>query len=126
MLDTHSISMVCMGILNHYIRFIANDNPVKNRCSTDPTWSAFLADAKNLSLYIPEDPKTVEDTKRWIDKYVGASLSLVIEADGGSMDFIYNNLHKWRIRRMHNRNLTQRLQHAIQALENKDRNETGI
>lgn len=126
LLDTQSLSMVCMGILNHYIRFIVKDDPVKSRCSNEPAWDAFLEDAKNLSLYIPADPKTIEDTKRWIDKYVGASLSLVIEADEGSMDFIYNNLHKWRIRRMHNRNLTQRLQRAIRALENKDGNKTGI
>lgn len=121
LLDTHSISMVCMGILNHYIRFIVKDNPVRGRCTNEPVWDAFLEDAENLSLYIPEDTKTVEDTKRWIDKYVGASLSLVIEADGGCMDFIYKNLYKWRIRRMRNRNLTKRLQQAIKTLEKEQK-----
>ena len=66
---------------------------------------------------MPDNPKTIEDTKRWLNKYVGASLSAVIESDGGSLDFIYDNLQKWQYKRQRNRNLTNRLMKETQKWE---------
>lgn len=120
LLETHSLSAVCMGILNHYLRFIIHDNPVKSRCSNDPTWDCFINDMDKLSLYVPDDPKTIEDTKRWLNKYIGASLSAVIEADGGSLDFIYENLPHWQCKRERNRNLTNRLIREYEKQEEKN------
>jgi len=109
LLETHSLSSVCIGILNQYLRFIKLDNSSKAKCSNDSVWDSFIGGMEKVSLYVPDSPKTIEDTKRWIDKYVGASLCAVIEADGGSLDFIYKNLPKWQRQRKRNRNLTNRL-----------------
>lgn len=109
LLETRDLSKVCMGILSQYLRFIQLDNPVKIKCSNDPVWDKFIGDMKKMSLYTPENPKNLDDTRRWIDKYVGASLSAIIEADGGSLDFIYKNLPKWKCRREKNSDLTNRL-----------------
>lgn len=117
LLETHSISTVCIGILRHYVRFVVPDNHVKSLCSSSPIWEAFINNMKDISLYVPDAPKNIEDTKRWVDKYVGASLSAIIEADGGSLEFIYNNLPKWRLKREQNRDLTRRLLEEI----NKER-----
>lgn len=117
LLETHSLSAVCIGILNQYVRFIEPDNPQKTRCSNTPIWNAFIGDMQKMSLYVPKNPKTIEDTKRWIDKYVGASLSAVIEADGGSMEFIYKNLPKWQTRREQNRELSNRLVKTLEKPE---------
>ena len=119
LLKTRSLAAVTTGILSQYIRFIIHDNPVKSRCSNEPTWDKFLGDAKKMSLYVPDNPKTLDDTKKWIDKCVGASLCAVIEADGGSLDFIYNNLPKWRIRRIKNRDLTERLERSLKLQKQK-------
>ena len=119
LLKTRSLTAVTTGILSQYMRFIIYDNPVKSRCSNEPTWDKFLGDAEKMSLYVPDNPKTLDDTKKWIDKCVGASLCAVIEADGGSLDFIYNNLPKWRIRRIKNRDLTERLERSLKLQKQK-------
>lgn len=117
LLETHSLSTVCIGILSHYLRFIVPDNSVRSRCSNDTVWDCFINDIKGISLYVPDSQKTIEDTKRWLNKYVGASLSAVIESDGGSLDFIYDNLQKWQCKRQRNRNLTNRLMNETQKWE---------
>lgn len=109
LLETHDLAKVCIGILSQYLRFIQLDNPIKNKCSNDLIWDSFIGDMEKMSLYTPEAPKNLDDTRRWIDKYVGASLSAIIEADGGSLDFIYKNLPKWKYRREKNSDLTNRL-----------------
>lgn len=104
-----SLAEVCIGILSHYLRFIIHDNENKSRCTTEPTWAGFVNAMARMPLYIRSSPKDIDDTKRWIDECVGASLCAVIEHDGGSLDFIYNNLSKWQMKREHNRELTSRL-----------------
>lgn len=118
LLETQSLSTVCLGILKQYVRFIIPDNKTKNKCSTAPTWELFLGDVKKLSLYVPNNPKTLEDTKNWIKKYVGPSISAVLEADGGSMEFIYDNALKWKAKRERNPDLTNRLKREMQKSEN--------
>lgn len=117
LLETYSLSTVSMGVLKNYIRFIEWDNNVKSRCSNEPTWDAFMENFEKISVYIPEPAKTLEDKKRWVDETVGATLSAIIEAYGGSMEFIYENLQKWQEKRKRNPQLTSCL---IQALEKKD------
>lgn len=117
LLETCSLSTVCMGILGQYIRIVELDNPVKSRCSTTVLWEQFIDEHQKISLYIPEDPKSLEDTKQWVDKYVGASLAAIIEADGGSLEFIYNNLPKWQIKRKQNKPLTNRMIQAMKLTE---------
>ena len=109
LLDYGHLSIICIGILSHYLRFIINDNPNRSRCSIEWTWKKFIDDMKRMSLYIPSAPKNIEDTRRWINDCVGASISAVIEFDGGSMDFFYANLLQWQSKRMNNKELTARL-----------------
>lgn len=110
LLITHkSLSEVCIGILSHYLRFIIPDNENKSRCSTEPIWLEFINAMKRMPLYIRSAPKNIDDTKRWVDECVGASLCAIIEHDGGSLDFIYDNLPKWQMKRKFNRELTARL-----------------
>lgn len=109
LIKNKKLSHVCVGILGNYCRFIIPDNKNRSRCSTEPVWSAFIDSMERMSVYMPSDPKTIDDTKRWIDENVGASISAVIESDGGSLDFFYNNLQKWKIKRENNRELNARL-----------------
>lgn len=109
LLETHSLSEVCLGILNNYVRFIVPDASNKSNCSTEPTWEALINDVKKVSLYVVNEPLTLEQTRAWIDKAVGPSLSAVIEADGGSLDFILDSMKKWQGKRMQNKKLTKRL-----------------
>lgn len=113
LLKTHSLSTVCIGILNNYIRFKENDNVNPSRCTTTRIWDDFINGMEKLSLYVPDNPKTIEDIRLWIDTYVGPSLCAVIETDGGSLDFIYENLPKWQKKRKQNRKLTSRLNQEL-------------
>lgn len=112
LLDCENLAETCIGILNNYLRFIVHDNSNRSRCSNEPTWDNFINDIKKMKLYVPPDYKDIDDTKRWLDDCVGASISAVIEADGGSLEFLYDNLLKWQIKRMKNRELTARIQRS--------------
>lgn len=111
-LQCNSLSNVCVGILSHYLRFINKDSANKSRCSLEPTWEAFINEAEKMTLYIPNAPKTIDDIKNWIDTFVGPSLSVIIENDNGSFDFIQKNLNKWIAKRRLNIKLTQCLEQS--------------
>lgn len=115
-LECKSLSKICIGVLTNYIRFITHDNNNKSRCSNESIWDRFINDLEHMSLYVPSTPKNMEDTKRWIDNCVGASISAVVEHEGGSLDFIIEHLPKWHAKREHNRELTDRL---LRSMEDK-------
>lgn len=117
LLETLNISQIALGILKNYVRFIVHDSPNRFTCSTDSTWDSFLNNLDGVSLYIPDTPKTIEDTKKWIDKYVGASICAIVEADGGSFDYFYNHMEKWHKKRIQSRDLTNRLMQALTKRE---------
>lgn len=86
------INEITVGVLSNYLRIVTPDCTRNSRSSTDPVWESFIGDVLNLSLYCPPKPKTIEDTKNWLDKQVAPSLASVVMSDGGSSDFIHHLL----------------------------------
>lgn len=83
-----SVNEVTIGILSNYLRIIQPDNERKCRCSTSPKWEAFLDNISKVSLYSASEPKTLEDTKRWLMRQVAPSLAAVIVSEDGDLAFI--------------------------------------
>ena len=83
-----SVSEVAVGILSNYLCIINLDNPRKDRCTVSEKWEQFIAGISKLSLYRPQETKTIDDTKNWLFRQVAPSLAMVVLADGGSIDCI--------------------------------------
>lgn len=84
-----SINEVTIGILSNYLRIITFDSTRNVRCSTDPVWDSFVGDVLKLGLYQSPEPKTIDDTKNWLERQVASSLAAVVMADGGDSAFIH-------------------------------------
>lgn len=81
-----------IGVLGHYMRIINLDDSNRSRCSTHRRWAEFIAGVQGLKLYVPKYEKTLDDKKEWIVRQVMPTLTAVILADGGSLEFVENNL----------------------------------
>lgn len=89
MIQGKSINEVTIGILSNYLRIITFDSTRNVRCSTDPVWDSFVGDVLKLGLYQSPEPKTIDDTKNWLERQVASSLAAVVMADGGDSAFIH-------------------------------------
>lgn len=84
--------MVAVGVLGGYIRIINLDDSNRTRCSMHKVWKSFLADLEPIKLHQPVTEKTMDDKREWLIRQVVPTLTAVIIADGGSMEFIEDNL----------------------------------
>lgn len=110
LLLTHkNLSKICMGVLNNYLRFTIPLPGSPSDKITDPAWERFINHTDKIPLWLPARPKTIEDTKRWLDKSAGASIAAVVVADGG-WHFFENNLEKWEYRYSRNGDLQRRVE----------------
>ena len=89
LIDGMSINEVAIGVLSNYFRIIVPDASRTERCTIDPVWEAFTSDILKLALYQAPEPKTIDDTKNWLERQVAASLASVVIADGGDSAFIH-------------------------------------
>lgn len=79
---------VCVGVLGNYMRVINLDNSNKSRCSIDATWEWFLNGIAPLKLYVKKEKRTLDDSRRWLQRQVAPTLTAVVAADGGSIEFV--------------------------------------
>lgn len=86
------LGVVAVGVLGGYVRIINIDDSNRTRCSTHEVWELFLSDLQPLKLHQPIIEKTMDDKRNWLVKQVVPTLTAVIMADGGSMEFIEDNL----------------------------------
>ncbi|MGP8312571.1 replication initiation factor domain-containing protein [Enterocloster aldenensis] len=87
-----SLGVVAVGVLSHYIRMIELDDSNRSRCSIYPLWADFINGISSLKITVPKFEKSLEDKKTWIKRQVMPTLAAVILADGGSLEFVEDNL----------------------------------
>lgn len=87
-----SLGVVAVGVLSHYIRMIELDDSNRSRCSIYPLWVDFINGISSLKITVPKFEKSLEDKKTWIKRQVMPTLAAVILADGGSLEFVEDNL----------------------------------
>lgn len=93
-----NLGELTMGILSNYMRIINLDNNNRSRCSVYDKWDSFLSNISSLKLYVPHDEKSMNDKKNWVSKQVMPTLAAIIMSDGGSLEFIENNIESGLIR----------------------------
>ncbi len=93
-----SLGDVAIGVLSQYFRIIDLTDTNRSRCLEEITWQLFASGVQKLGLYVSQREKTIEDKKRWIDKFVAPSLSLVTLYEGGDISYlknlVYNNVDR--------------------------------
>ncbi len=67
----------------------------KSRWPTSPWWQEFVNTKKKLTLSIPKDEKTLDDTKRWMQNQVSTSLAMIVlslpdDDNVSGYDFVIN------------------------------------
>ena len=45
--------------------------------------------------FVKSEFKTIDDKKEWFDRQVGPTFAKILDYDGGSLEFITNNLEQW-------------------------------
>ena len=77
---SENVIYIIKSILNNYVRFVnkdINDLTHKHRWKTWRNWSKFIEDSGKLTLYIKPEPKTFEETYRWLLKQTSNSLKTI-------------------------------------------------
>lgn len=92
LIEKKDIGQVCIGVLARYFRVINLDNAVRSRCSVDKTWGEFLNGIEALRLSVPKEENSLNKIRQWLKKQVFPALAAVVMADGGSTEFIDENL----------------------------------
>lgn len=86
-LNGSDLGDLAVGILSHYFRIINLDDSNRSRCSSFDRWQDFIRDVSPLKLFVPQEEKTLEDKKAWINKQVAPTFAAILLADGGSLEF---------------------------------------
>ena len=92
LLSGKPVGEITIGLLNNYVRIINLDNNNRSRCTTYDLWLDFIAGISPLRLYVPRDNKTIDDKKRWVKNQVMPTLAAIIISDGGSLEFVSDNM----------------------------------
>lgn len=92
LIDKKELGRVCVGILNNYMRIINLDDNNRSRCSIDSKWIEFIDTMERLRLYVRDEPKTLEDKLRWFNSQVAPTLTGLLIANGGTLDFFTDNI----------------------------------
>lgn len=74
-----NILYIVKSVLNQYVRFVNKDSSDSNkwRWKVWRNWNKFIEDSGKLSLYIKPEPKTFEETYRWLMKQTSNSLKTI-------------------------------------------------
>lgn len=95
LIQESNVGIIAVGLLNNYLRVIQFDNNNKSRCSTDLLWQRFIDGISAVKLYVPSEPKTLEEKREWFKRQVAPTLAGIIIADGGVLDIITSEFEQY-------------------------------
>lgn len=89
-----SLGAVAVGVLGGYVRIINLDDSNRSRCSLLEKWRMFMSDMQVLKLRQIKYEKTLDEKREWVKRQVMPTLTAIILADGGSLEFVENNMEQ--------------------------------
>lgn len=92
-----NLSFVAVGVLAGYLRLVEGDKTRASRCSVLPLWKKFISTIKEIRLYKPSEPKTLDDKKAWMLRQVAPTFCAVYRADG-DLSFFYDMIEQGSLR----------------------------
>lgn len=92
LLEGVDVGSLCFGILSNYFRIIVLDNSNKSRCSMDEKWREFLGEVSKVRLFVVQAPPTLADKREWVLKQVAPTITGLILANYGDINWLTENL----------------------------------
>ena len=87
-----NVGVVAVGVLGHYMRMINLDDTNRSRCSMYLRWADFIDGISSKRLTVFKAPITLAEKRSWINRQVMPTLAAIVMADGGSLEFVEDNL----------------------------------
>ena len=91
-LNGSDVGSLCFGILSTYFRIIIFDDSNKSRCSIDEKWESFLGEVSHIQLFVMQEPPTLLDKQEWVIKQVAPTITGLILANYGDINWLTANL----------------------------------
>ena len=92
LLEDTDVGSLVFGILSNYFRIILFDDTNKSRCSMDETWERFLGEVSRIQLFVMQEPATLSDKREWILKQCAPTITGLILANYGDINWLTENL----------------------------------
>lgn len=86
--DGQGIGSLVMGVLYYYFRIVQFDDSNRSRCSNTEKWNDFVQSVEKLRLCVPKREKTLFDKELWVESQVSPTLSLLLLAHDGDVDYL--------------------------------------
>lgn len=92
-INNQPIGPITKKLINNYIRIVQpGKDSNKSRWKTKKYWERIIDTTEKLSLSVRAEERTLEEMKTWIEKQVSTTLATIVHAEGGSVDFIYDQI----------------------------------
>lgn len=99
-INTENVGFLATSLINNYIR-IVEPHPTdtnKSRWKTKEYWKKIIETTEKTRLSIDREVTTLSGMKSWIERQVAPSLATITEAEGGDLEFLYNQIIEGRKR----------------------------
>lgn len=101
--STDEVGALVAGVLRGYIDFkVCGEDENKSRWETVAWWSRFLGAVEKVRLGCNPIVRTLEQVDQWLRNAVAPSLAMIVQADGGALerifDYITEGKQRWRTR----------------------------
>lgn len=85
-----TIGQICAGVLLNYVVFVEKKETDTNkaRWAVCDWWNSYLGQVEAIRLSIERKPKTIQETKSWVNNQIGPTLAMLMLADQGDTSFI--------------------------------------
>ena len=80
------------GLIASAIDFKAVNHEHKYRTSSVKWWADFLQGVQKVKLSVKVVTRTLSQVKTWVNTQCGSMLAVIVEAEGGSLDFLINSI----------------------------------
>lgn len=92
-INSKPIGPITKKLINNYIRIVEpGKDKNKSRWKTKQYWLNIINTTEKLSLTTRPEERTLEDMKSWVEKQVSTTLATIVLAEGGSVDFLYEQI----------------------------------
>lgn len=92
-INNQPVGPITKKLINNYIRIVEpGKDSNKSRWKTKRYWKKIIDTTEKLSLSVKAEERTLDEMKSWIEKQVSTTLATIVHAEGGSVDFLYDQV----------------------------------
>ena len=93
MINSQNVGQITKKLIHNYIRIVEpGKDSNKSRWKIKDYWKNIINTTEKLTLTTrPEEP-TLENMKKWVQNQVSATIATIVMAEGGCMDFLYDQI----------------------------------